>query len=308
MLSPFFLPVEHMGHKFDRGCILFEFDAMREPEKTQFPLVGKFVRSKIRMVEIRKPQIVYREPMPFNAVRYMPDYFIANDTKAWLHSHSVPHTYLHPSHKHQWSNDVTYDVVSLINHPRGMHEAFETWCQKLYGFGLDRIVAKYHRAAWLPLYWPESFGTVWPTKFYYPVAGHAGALAEVLGTAPPDPQSIKPIESVDTAVAYCLATTVQARSHSVFFVLDRCTPIYRITDQTACAGWPNEIHRLVVEYREEPASIERDLAAFGYEVTALTVARSRLVPPTRANVEAGYRFDNHLNSQLMEYINATACA
>ncbi len=301
MLSQFFLPITHHVVKFDRGSILYEFSAMREPEKTQFPLIEEFVRSKIDVVEIPKPQVVYREPMPFRGLRYMPDYFISNDTKAWLHSHYHTHTSLHPSLKHTWGNDVDYEIVSLINHPKGMHDAFEIWCKKLCGFGLGRIVARYHRAIWLPLYYTESLGTIWPTKFHYPAAGYAGALAEVLGTesgkAKTDAKT-----SIEIGLYYVLGRTT--RPHSVLFVLDRETPIYRITNQSVCAGnGSDEIHQFVVESREQPANLEKELAEYGITVQEVAAGKGRIVPPTLENVEAGYNFGDHLNAQLMEYIN-----
>ena len=299
MLSPFWLPYEALGRKWDKGCMLFEFDALREPEATQFPLIGKFVRKHIKMHEIPKPQIVYRDPAPYNGVRYMPDFFIANDTKQFAYSKHAPKTFLHPSRKHEWGNDVDYETVSYLNHPGGMHEAFEIWCNKVCGFGLNRIVAKYHRALWLPLFYSESLGTIWPTKFYYPAAGYAGALAEVLGTEakPRHPA----VEYVQSRLAYVLARSTNPKS--VLFVLDRKTPIYRITDQTTCAGTGDDVRQIVVEFRGDCPNLERDLSEYGITIQGLTFGEGRLVPPTKANVEAGYDFGNHMNAQIWRTIN-----
>ena len=305
MLSPFFLPVQHFGQKFDKAMTLYEFDAIRQPEAMLFPKIGDFVRKHLRMVEIPKPQIVVRQPMPYRGLKFMPDYFISNDTKAWIYAQAPSRTSLHPSKKHTWGNDVDYEVVSLINHPRGMHEAFEHWCKKVCGFGLGKIVAKYHRAIWLPLYYPESLGQVWPTKFHYPECGYAGALAEILGTSS---KAGSMADFVSTECAYILAKT--SSRHSVLFVLDDQTPIYRITDQSVCAGAGDGplLHKLVVEYREQPVSLERDLAEYGYEIKSVAIGKGRIVPPTRANVEAGYDFSNNMNAQLMEYIDAETTA
>lgn len=298
MLSPFFLPHEALGRKFDKGMTLYEFDALRSPEKEQFPLIGDFVRKHIRMVEIPKPQVVYRDPLPYNGLNYLNDYFIANDTKAFAYSKHAPKTFLHPSRKHEWGNDVDYETVSYLNHPGGMHESFETWCQKVCGFGLNKIVAKYHRALWLPLYHSESLGTIWPTKFHYPAKGYAGALAEVLGTEARPRQPA--VEYVESRLAYILARTTNPKS--VLFVLDRQTPIYRITDQTTCAGIGDDIHQIVVEFRGDCPNLERDLSKYGITIQALSFGEGRLVPPTRANVDAGYQFNNHMNSQIWEMI------
>ena len=281
--------------------MLFEFDALREPEATQFPLIGEFVRKHIRMVEIPKPQVVYRDSAPYNGVRYMPDFLISNDTKQFAYSKHAPKTFLHPSKKHEWGNDVDYETVSYLNHPGGMHDAFETWCQKVCGFGLNRIVAKYHRALWLPLYHSESLGTIWPTKFHYPAAGYAGALAEVLGVES-GKAKVAAVTTISIGLCFVLGRTT--RKDSVLFVLDRSTPIYRITNQSICSGnGGDEVHQFVVEFREQPANIEKDLSQYGITVEQLALSSGRIVPPTRDNVEAGYDFGNHMNAQLWKIIN-----
>lgn len=311
MLSPFFLSVEHFGVKFDRGMQLFEFDAMRSPEKEQFPLIGEFCREFCEFVRIPAPEVLWMEPMPYDGHSYMPDFFISNHTKAFGFSNHNPKTSLHPSKKATFSNEVDYEIVSIINNGGSIHSAAEAFCRKVCGLPTSQIVAKYHRALWLPLYYPESLGTIWDTPFYYPRAGYAGRLAEIIGTGRSGgnsgvrPENIRPVE---INIAHCLATV--SRPFSVLFIPELRTkerkqsPIYRITDQDHCAGIQAATHRLVVEYRGE-CDVPADLAVLGIEVQDIAYTTGKIVPPTKTNVEAGYNFTNHMNSQLLEVMGAT---
>lgn len=310
MLSKFFLPTYHFGLPFDNGMQLFEFSALREPEATRFPLIGDFVRSHIDMVRIPTPQVLYQEPLPYAGIQYLPDYFISNHTKAFAYSNHNPKTSLHPSKKATFSNEVDYEVVSIINNGGSIHAAAESFCRKACGLPTSQILAKYHRALWLPLYFPESLGTDWKTEFWYPKAGYAGAIAEALGTGIVGGVRPKEIRSVEINLAWCRASV--STPISVLFVPELRregiqSPIYRITDQDHCAGIQTPTHRLVVEYRGE-CDVPADLAVLGIEVQDIAYGKGRIVPPTRANVEVGYNFGNHMNSQVWETMNATASA
>lgn len=307
MLSRFFLPLEHFGVKFDRAMTLYEFDALREPEKTQFPLIGDFVRKHVEMVKIPTPQVLIQEPLPFDRISYMPDFFISNKTRYYLFSKHAYKTSLHPSKKASFRNHTDYEIVSLLNHPGGMHELIEKFCQKVCGLSTANLVAKYHRAVWCPLYWPESLGTDWKTEFWYPRAGYAGRLAELVGTN--GAKKAEGIRQVEIRLAYCLARV--SNQFSVLFVPElrrrlpdhgsQQSPIYRITDQDVCAGTGSETHRLVVEYRGE-CDVAADLAVLGITVERIAYGTGKIVPPTRENVDAGYDFGRNMNSMLWEYV------
>ena len=304
MLSPFFLPLEHFGVKFDRTMQLMEFSAFREPEKTRFPLIGEFVRQHIDVVRIPHPEVLFQEPLPYDGISYAPDFFISNHTKAFAYSNGFPKTTLHPYFKSTYSNEIDYEITSILNNGTAMHEWNAKFCRKVCGLPTKKILAKYHRALWLPMYWPETLGQNWDTPFYYPKEGYAGALAERIGVIrTASGNSGIHVQSVGIDIAYCLATV--SRPFSVLFVpelrrTDRSqSPIYRITDQDVCAGTDSEVHRLVVEYRGE-CDVASDLAVLGITVQDIAYGKGRIVPPTRENVEAGYNFSNNLNSQIWE--------
>ncbi len=309
MLSKFFLPTYHFGVPFDNGMQLLEFSAFREPEKTRFPLIGEFVRQHIEVVRIPHPEVLYFEPLPYSDHHYMPDFFISNHTKAFAYSNGFPKTTLHPHFKSTYSNEIDYEIASILNNGTAMHEFVAGFCRKVCGLPTKKILAKYHRALWLPLYWPETLGTIWETPFFYPRAGYAGKLAEIIGTSRAGGNSgVRPsdIRPVEIRLAYCLATV--SRPFSVLFVpelrrTDRSqSPIYRITDQDVCAGTGSEVHRLVVEYRGE-CDVAADLAVLGITVQDIAYGKGRIVPPTRENVEAGHDFGNHMNAQIWRGMN-----
>ena len=314
MLSPFFLPVEHFGVKFDRTMQLMEFSAMRSPEKERFPLIGEFCRQHCEFVRIPHPQVLSMDSMPYDGFRYLPDFFISNNTKLWGYSNHNPKTSLHPSKKATFSNEVDYEIVSIINNGGSIHSSAEAFCRKVTGLPSSQIVAKYHRAVWLPLYWPSTLGEIWDTPFWYPKAGYAGKLAEALGTGQVGGNSgVRPdnIRSVEIRLAYCLA---QVRTQfSVLFIPELRrrladntaiqSPIYRITDQDVCSGTGSEVHRLVVEYRGE-CDVAADLAVLGIVVQDIAYGKGRIVPPTRENVESGYDFSRNMNSGIWEIMNA----
>ncbi|WP_409332462.1 hypothetical protein [Trujillonella humicola] len=52
---------------------------------------------------------------------------------------------------------LTYAAAAEANHGRALQERLVIpFAAKVLGPGLDDLLARYHRAAWLPLYWPET--------------------------------------------------------------------------------------------------------------------------------------------------------
>ena len=75
MLSRHFQPIERGGMKWDAGMILMEFDALREPEATQFPQIGEYLRSLGMEFNEVKPQMLW-------CGHFHPDLYIANQLAA----------------------------------------------------------------------------------------------------------------------------------------------------------------------------------------------------------------------------------
>ena len=302
-MIPFLEPVEHFGQRFDRGSILFEFDALREPERTQFPIIGKHLSARGCVFnEIPVPVMLWRGKL-------WPDLYIANQLEA------VPEDWFgtafeslsHPQWKSGWQGNFRLRDASIDNHGENFHAEFiETMCLKISGRSSADISAKFHRALWLPLYWPQTLRARKSirTPFFYPSAGYAGRLTELLpvqvgGIKRSD--AIPEYASVALSIAYVVAEPREI--FSVCFVVDE-SPIYRITDMDVCAGIEAPLHRLIVEYRGE-CHVHDEMARLGFvdRIEQIAYGSARLQLPTLANVQAGWTPRPHINAQILEIIN-----
>lgn len=317
MSLAFLAPVEHLGRKFDRAMTLYEFSALREPERTQFPQIGAWLRAKgVEFNEVPTPQMLWKG-------RLWPDLFIANQLEA-VPDDCLPDlrmTYQTRAAKHKWHDALTFEACSLSHHGDAFHEAFiEPMCRKIAGRSSSEIAAKYHRTLWLPLYWPQTLRSrkSIPTPFFYPVAGYAGEVrrllsggvsvqnAALLGNDGRSERRAEPVDydTCDIQVAYVVAAT---RLHfSVAFIVDD-SPIYRITDQDSCAGIETPHHRLIVEYRGECSPLAElvRLGFIGPNDNKIAYGSARLQLPTLANVAKGWTPRPHINNQLWELMNAS---
>jgi hypothetical protein len=202
------------GRPFDGGMVLFEFDSFnREPEpdlRGYDPVrrndCGRFVDIVRRYVEIRVPMVQVPPLLMRHDGGWVPDLIIGNriDALAMLpeagraamrgeleRAAAEPDRTLHAARKHESPAFATadFETVSLRNHGRTFHAAFiEPLCRKILGVATREVPALYHRAAWLPLYWPETLLAVLQgrpsplpeTHFHYPAAGNAAALVDAL--------------------------------------------------------------------------------------------------------------------------------
>lgn len=301
MLSKFFEPIEIDGYKFDKGSILYEFDAMREPEKTQFPKIGEFIRSRSEMVEIDTPQ------MYWNGV-YWPDLFISNRIDSFLLCNLGDNPRCgwdlenHPRNKHDWSAEIPLVGPSLEYQGGWLHQNFiEPMCRKISGVPSWLISAKYHRSLWLPMYWPETVteGKSLETKFYYPKAGYAGAPLHDL---PETKKETKEQRDYDTAGIQITFVIARPKTRfSVLFVVDHPS-IYRITNQTECAGRGEScLHKFVVE--SNGAIEASDLLQFMDEVEIMGQHTIKMTIPTIRNVSMGWKPAPTMNDQIWSVLH-----
>ncbi len=312
----FLTPFEFAGRKFDRGSILFEFDALREPEATRFPQIGAYLRSKgIEFNEVPTPQMLYRGAL-------WPDLYIANRLEGVPLEMECAHPprCFTPKDKREWAGDFPLDNASRLHHGTDFHDTFiETFCRKITGLPSASISAKYHRSIWLPLYWPQTLRArkSIATPFHYPMEGYAGAVGRLLPgevslQAPVLPrndhtgerrQQPSDYDAVDIRLSYVVAAP-RATPFSVAFIVDD-SPIYRVTDQDVCSGRDPEFHRFVVEYRGE-CNVAQELERLGltYHPRHMAFDSVRLTLPTLANVAAGWRPRPTINDNLMELMRA----
>ena len=306
----FLRPVEHFNRSFDRGMILCEFQALREPEATRFPQIGAWLRAKgVAFNEIPTPSMYWRGKL-------WPDLYIANQLEAVPDSLISERDWeVKPENKSSWPDGFSLASASRTYHGVRFHEAFiEPMCGKITGLPSSEIAAKYHRAIWLPLYWPQTLRARASirTPFYYPAAGYAGKLAECLDISLGDRprtngRNDAHIESIGVNLAYVVATP--RRLFSTMFIVDD-SPIYRVTDMDGCAKIMGaEFHRFVVEYRGE-CNVVQELERMGltYHARHMAFDSLRLTLPTIKNVAAGWRPRPNMNTQLWEHINAESHA
>lgn len=200
------------GINFDPGAVSHEFTAFSDTG-IQDPLLytpivrndwGRFTRliedytkSHIDLVKMKLPCTV------FNGQLY-PDIIMTNKLDVLQHpvlkgnikaeaefiSHQ-PENGLHAKNKTTSSLflERSYYEASLANHGAALHSAlFEPYFQKMSNLSTTRLIARYHRIGWLPLYYPQTIlsqfsekpQTFHETYFSYPKAGYIGIFGETL--------------------------------------------------------------------------------------------------------------------------------
>lgn len=303
MISNHFCPVVRNGMKFDAGMCLLEFDALREPEATQFPKIGDYLRGLGFEFNEVKPSMLW-------CGNIVPDLYIANQLDAVPLGFVESRVDLVPSNnKASWPETYTLNQASRIRNGEKFHHAFiEPMCIKISGIPSNEIIARYHRSLWLPLYWPQTLRKKesLPTKFWYPTSGYAGVIAERLGSGSQPAQwpVVAEADRVEITLSFVLAKP--AKEFQVLFVVDK-SPIYRVTNQDACSGVRLPLERFVVESREYCADITDELQRLGLVINVQysSQMKIRMPLPTLANYRRGWRPAPHLNDQLLQVMRDT---
>lgn len=296
MLSSHFSPVEIDGHKFDKGMILFEFNAMREPEATRFPKVGEYIKAMTGMVEIPTPSMYWMG-------RIYPDLYISNQLDAIKDKGCGSAEYeefMHPRNKSKWDDSMSLADASLWLSGSWFHNSFiEPMCHKIAGVPSTKLSAKYHRSIWLPMYWPETlvFQQSIDTKFFYPKEGYAGAALERF-KQPSKNGSTGDADLTQIELTFVLAKPMH--KFSVMFFVDH-PKIYRITDQDECSGSGEKWHRFVIESRGE---LNRHELVFLWDDYKILGSKTINMPiPTIRAVVNGWKPAPNMNEMLWEVMN-----
>lgn len=102
-------------------------------------------------------------PLTWVCGRFVPDYLISNSLNSCLGFEPPAAIDLddpfHPSHKNNPGvyDELTYSEAVKINHDECWHKKYvDPFIKKLTAGNADRILARYHRAIWAPLYYPET--------------------------------------------------------------------------------------------------------------------------------------------------------
>jgi hypothetical protein len=200
------------GIPFDPGAISHEFTAfnhtgsnnpleysaaMRNDWGRFTGLIEEYTRSHIELVKMQTPQTVYNEqlyddiimtnkldviqhPVLKGRIKAETELLLKNQDAAF-----------HARNKKTDDAFLTksYYEVSLRNHGATLHSAlFEPYFHKMSNLSTTRLIARFHRIGWLPLYYPETIHSQYTeqpqvlndTYFCYPKAGYIAIFAETL--------------------------------------------------------------------------------------------------------------------------------
>ena len=169
-LGGHFAGTEIDGQGFDLGMMMLEevipartgadlrtYDPSVRNDWTRFgDRASRWLREHVDLVRVPTPECLLEG-------KRVPDYLIANRLEAMVGadapnrvSRNDPR---HPSHKYESGiyDSLTYAQASSLNHGARLHERFiEPFVRKLMGVSSDAFLARYHRAAWVPLFYPET--------------------------------------------------------------------------------------------------------------------------------------------------------
>ena len=175
-LGGHFAGMQINGHSFDAGMVLMEkhasgggvpdlytYDAKRRNDWTRFgDLAGRWLDGKVDLCPVTTPQILVHG-------RICPDYLITNRLDALAGARvSGPATMLrtderHAAHKVSAAiyDSLSYAEAAKLNHGEALHASFiEPFVRKLLDVSSNEFLARYHRAAWVPLFYPETLTDV----------------------------------------------------------------------------------------------------------------------------------------------------
>jgi hypothetical protein len=207
-----FSSFELNGLKFDPGSVSHEltsYNNLNNFDPSQYnpanrndwgkftSLIDQYTRNHLSLFRIETPQTVFDG-------RFYRDIIMSNHLDV-LHHPSLSQNisddlvrikneqpeYAHARNKNlsPFFQSTSYGHLSELNHGTTLHRClFDSFFRKLTGLSSVSLIAKYHRVAWLPFYYPETLLSQFTcipqelpaTHFYYPRKGYIGILGETL--------------------------------------------------------------------------------------------------------------------------------
>jgi len=215
-LGGYFAGLQIDGVMFDAGLVKFELDGYLNQAKwselatydaTVRNDVGRFLNivhewalkystlNQFSMPKMMVDGAVYDDVILSNAYNSFSQFPFAKNCITELQQ-AQPEASIHARQKSNGDayETLDYATASIANHGKTMHEKIiAPYLLKAQGVTADRMLARYHRVAWLPLFYPETLLESYqgkpvnlaPTKFHYPKLSSVGAIvtqvkAEVL--------------------------------------------------------------------------------------------------------------------------------
>ena len=188
------------GHAYDLGMVLLE----KLPSTEQGARLATY-RSEVRNEWTRFGDLAAswldeqlpsrRAPTPQCLLdsRRWPDYLIANRLEAFVNAGVAAPDLLdrsdprHAGQKNLGSayGSLSYAEAARVNHGQALHDHFvEPFVRKLLNVSSAEVLARYHRAAWVPLFYPQTLtealrgeaANLPEYPFWVPDASHVGSL------------------------------------------------------------------------------------------------------------------------------------
>ncbi len=206
-LGGYFAGLEIEGVMFDAGLVKFELDGYLSQQNKLASYdpklrndVGRFMNivhdwalqyAPLHQFDMPKMWLqnqAYDDVILSNSYHTFSQLPFAQDSIRELQAAS-PAPDIHARQKANGSRYHTLDYLtaSLANHGKSMHEhIIAPYLMKAQGVTADKMLARYHRVAWLPLFYPETLLASFqgqavplqPTVFHYPVEGGVGGIVK----------------------------------------------------------------------------------------------------------------------------------
>jgi hypothetical protein len=192
------------GHAYDLGMVLLEKLASTERDARLTTYRSDVRHDWTRFGDLAANWLdeqlpLRRAPTPQCLVdsRRWPDYLIANRLEAFVNADMAVPDLLDrndPRHAAQKNLGFAYDAISYaeagrLNHGQAMHEHYvEPFVRKLLNASSADLLARYHRAAWVPLFYPQTLTAAVRNEnpdlpeypFWTTDTGHVGSLVTCL--------------------------------------------------------------------------------------------------------------------------------
>ena len=152
----------------DIGMVFLEYGASdaANPETSRFPETHKALNSFFPAMEVKTAVVksLYEGSL-------VDDIIIADNLELIKDQQFTPSSLQHhPSEK--WSNDYfeqqSYATVCSVMFPEFYDKYLRCFAEKITSLQLEDLSARYHRAAWLPLYYPETITSTKRNLLSYP--------------------------------------------------------------------------------------------------------------------------------------------
>lgn len=222
-------------HDFDLGMVLLEkapassTSAPSEVQRTDWARsasrVGDWIEGHVEVRRTPTPEVLLDG-------RRWPDHLLANRLEVFAGQPAPPllprDDPRHPAHKAASSayDSLSYADAARLSHGEDLHErTIEPFLRKLGVDGQD-LLARHHRAAWVPLYWPETLAAACEGRstgleeypFWATSRGFTGELVRALERRVEELPTVTvhsaPLEAVASAAGRLDVRTQDGRSWS----------------------------------------------------------------------------------------------